>query len=128
MSEYTLKRSGQETSDASPDRRKESRYSANRDGVIFNGEFKLIGVVTIINISVGGAKLKLMGRAVLPLIIFLVELGTEIVYHCEVRWQREEYIGVRVVDVLFGRARRRRFLEQIERAGLSTPDNVGGQF
>jgi PilZ domain len=128
MSELTLKRSGQETIDTSPDRRKEARYAADRDGAIFNGEFKLIGIVTIINMSLGGAKLKLQklfGKSV-PQTIFLVELGSEIVYHCEVRWQRDDNIGMRVVDVLFGTTRRRRFLQQLERAGLSTPDTAGG--
>jgi len=128
MSELTLKRSSQETIDASVDRRKEARHAADRDGVVFNGEFKLIGIVTIINMSLGGAKLKLQklfGKSV-PRTIFLVELGSEIVYQCELRWQRDDNLGLRVVDVLFGSARRRRFLDQLERAGLSTPDSVGG--
>ena len=77
------------------DRREHRRYDVLRSGMVKGARGHMECMV--INLSLGGAKLMLMGTICLDPNVTLVidEIGT---FHADVVWQRQEFAGLRFTD------------------------------
>jgi hypothetical protein len=77
------------------DRREHKRYDVLRSAVVKGGRGHMECMV--INLSLGGAKVMLMGTICLDPGVTLVidEIGA---FHADVVWQRQEFAGLRFTD------------------------------
>jgi len=77
------------------DRREHKRFDVLRSAIVKGARANMECMV--INLSLGGAKLMLMGTVCLDPTVTLAidEIGT---FHADVVWQRQEFAGLRFTD------------------------------
>ncbi len=92
------------------DRRGEERKSVTITAAVLSHRRKEFTTATIVDRSETGAKIKIDRNVSLPKMNLLVDFKNGPVFECEVRWRRDCYLGVRIIDV-YGPVHRRRFFE-----------------
>jgi hypothetical protein len=92
------------------DQRAEERKPVNITAAVLSHSRAKFTAATIVDRSESGAKIKVDKNVALPKVILLVDFENGPVFECEVRWRKDCYLGVRIIDV-YGPARRRRFFE-----------------
>ena len=78
------------------DRRTTSRLAAMRDGQAFRPD-GLAATVLIVDLSDGGARLRIRGGQVLPEDFVLADPATWLAHRARVVWRRDAEVGVRLV-------------------------------
>lgn len=53
----------------------------------------------ILDLSDGGAKVKIEGSEILPAHVLLYESYQQNIYECSVRWQKEDTVGLMFIDI-----------------------------
>ena len=79
-----------------PDRRRHPRASVMRDGQAFRPD-GLAASVLIVDISDGGARLRVRGGQVLPADFVLADPTTFLAHRATVVWRRDAEVGVRLL-------------------------------
>ncbi len=92
------------------EQRAEERKPVNITAAVLSYCRQKFTSATIVDRSESGAKIKVDQNIALPKVILLVDFQNGPVFECEVRWRKDCYLGVRIIDV-YGPARRRRFFE-----------------
>ena len=94
-----------------PDRRASPRREVRKDGKIIFVDQPFFIECAIRNMSEDGALLTMLVNFPLPKEIMLWEEKSGTIYECDVRWRRENLVGVRFLDVC-GQTMRRALLEK----------------
>ena len=79
--------------------RKFPRRKVEQSVLIRSVEGAIIGQCTMLDVSAGGARLKLEGDVMVPeqFLLFLSKIDARLKRHCVVAWRKEKQIGVRFV-------------------------------
>ena len=97
-------------------RRKHVRREVSLDAHLFlRGETPRLIPCKVLDLSEGGAKIRMASPYPLPPRIFLVKAQGEIIYECEIAWLKEETAGLMFLD-LCAHEKHHELLEEIKAA------------
>jgi hypothetical protein len=95
------------------DQRRHAREKVSIDAhLFFRGEKSAVIPCKVLDISEGGARVKVGFRCDLPSEVFLVKDEAEIIYECETVWQKKRTAGLMFRD-LCAHAKLQRLLDEM---------------
>jgi hypothetical protein len=80
------------------DRREHQRHAVEIDGKLIFADGRCAFDCVIIELSEGGARVRLSVEVDLPRKVYFWQMKTGSVLDCEVRWQEHKLVGLRFID------------------------------